>query len=185
MRRLNFIHSGQVATNVARSHEFVRTHDSFTHSHGCSMPVVRGHRAPCGERLPANRGHRFRWSQRRLPPVPLQTVALEPEQQVGSAVTATGLPRLRPCSNAADSARPRGKDLGSKGNQIGIEHCRRRHIECPAPIGPHVRDRVAAIRPKRYRRGPKYSSVAGSAHLRRADLWPEHESGRWPCSTPR
>src|SRR5690606_41502775 len=33
------------------------------------------------------------------------------------------------CSHAADSARPRGKYLGSKGFQACIEHCRRRQIE--------------------------------------------------------
>ena len=58
-----------------------------------------------------------------------RAVALEPEQQVGSAVAATGLPSLRPCSNAADSARPRGNDLGSKGIQVGIEHCRKRQFQ--------------------------------------------------------
>ena len=70
--------------------------------------------------------------RRRFPPVPSQTVALEPEQQVGSAVAATGLPPKRPCSNAADSARPRGKDLGSKGIQVSIEHCRKRQFVCLA-----------------------------------------------------
>lgn len=65
---------------------------------------------------------------RRLPLVPLRTVALEPEHQVGSAVAATGLPSKRPCSNAADRPRPRGKKLGSKGIQVGFEHRRRRQI---------------------------------------------------------
>ncbi len=55
-----------------------------------------------------------------------RTVALEPEQQVGSAVAATGFPINRSCANAAYSARPRGKNLGSKGIQVDIEHCRRR-----------------------------------------------------------
>jgi hypothetical protein len=32
---------------------------------------------------------------RRPPPVPLRAVALEPEQQVGSAVAATGFPMSR------------------------------------------------------------------------------------------
>jgi len=70
--------------------------------------------------------------------VPLQTVALEPEQQVGSAAVATGLPCERPCSNATNSARPRGKDLGSKGFQVGIEHCRRRHIGFPAQVASEI-----------------------------------------------
>jgi hypothetical protein len=35
----------------------------------------------------------MRKGRRRLPPVPLPTVALEPEQQVGPAVTTTGIPR--------------------------------------------------------------------------------------------
>ena len=68
--------------------------------------------------------------RRRLPPVPLPTIALEPEQQVGPAVAAIGLLKNQPCSNAADSARPRGKDLGSKGIQVDIEHCRRRLFGC-------------------------------------------------------
>ena len=57
----------------------------------------------------------FYSQEKRLPPVPVQTVALEPEQQVESAVAATDLPSKRSCSNAAYSARPRGKYLGSKG----------------------------------------------------------------------
>ena len=58
--------------------------------------------------------HELRKNGKRLPPVPLPTVALDPEQQVGSAVTATGLPPKRRCTHAVDSARPRGKYLGSK-----------------------------------------------------------------------
>ena len=81
----------------------------------------------CEFNLIAGKGVRKR---RRLPPVPLQTVALEPEQQVGSAVAATGLPRERPCSNAADRPRPRGDNLGSKGIRVGIEHRRRRQLLC-------------------------------------------------------
>src|SRR5210317_2045890 len=58
-----------------------------------------------------------------------RAVALEPEQQVGSAVATTGLPSKRPCSNVADSTRPRGKDLGSKGFQVGVVHCRKRQFD--------------------------------------------------------
>ena len=90
--------------------------------------------------------------RKRLPPVPLQTVALEPEQQVGSAVAATGLPLMQPCSNAANSARPRDGNLGSKGIQVGIEHCRRRQF---ANSVKRVRDPVAAIRPTRSRHDRK------------------------------
>ncbi len=58
--------------------------------------------------------------------MPFPAVALEPEQQVGSAVAATGYPPKRFCTNAADSARPRGKNLGSKVFQAFLVHCRRR-----------------------------------------------------------
>ena len=64
-----------------------------------------------------------------------RAVALEPEQQVGSAVAATGLPSKRPCSNAADRPRPRGNDLGSKGFQVGIEHRRKRQFGYGARFG--------------------------------------------------
>ena len=72
---------------------------------------------------------------RRLPPVPLLSVALEPEQQVGSAVTTTGFPPKWSCTNVADRTRPRGKYLGPKGFQASIEHRRRRQRDltaCPA-----------------------------------------------------
>ena len=61
--------------------------------------------------------------------MPVLTFALEPEQQVGSTVTATGLSLYqRPCSNAIDRLRPLGRNLGSKGNQVSIEHRRKHHI---------------------------------------------------------
>ena len=94
--------------------------------------------------------------RKRLPPVPLQTVALEPEQQVGSAVAATGLPLMQPCSNAANSARPRGRKLGSKGFQVSIEHCRRRQFLNPLR---RVRDPVAGIRLTRCLHDQKYFSI--------------------------
>ncbi len=58
--------------------------------------------------------------------MPFPAVALEPEQQVGSAVAATGYPPKRLCTNAANSARPRGNNLGSKVFQAFFVHCRRR-----------------------------------------------------------
>lgn len=76
--------------------------------------------------------------ERRLPPVPLPSVALEPEQQVGLAVVTTGFPPQWSCTNVTDSTRPRGKDLGSKGFQVSIEHCRRRQLSSL----PHARRSV-------------------------------------------
>ncbi len=73
--------------------------------------------------------------RRRLPLVPSPTVALEPEQQVGSAVAPTGYPPRWFCSNGADSARPRGINLGSKGIQVSIEHCRRRQSHSLPKVG--------------------------------------------------
>ena len=99
--------------------------------------------------------------ERRLPPVPLRTVALEPEQQVGPAVAATGLPTNRPCSNAIDRSRPRCGNLGSKGIQDRIEHRRRRRIGLYRVRGP------AALRsPVPTRPYPKYP-LAGCLRLRR------------------
>ncbi len=107
--------------------------------------------------------HRFGWrcevhrsavqERRRLPPVPSQTVALEPEQQVGSAVAATGFPLLRSCSNAADRSRPRECNLGSKGIQVGVEHCRRHHVFSIPLRPPRFRDRAARYCSERCQRG--------------------------------
>ena len=113
--------------------------------------------------------------ERRLPPVPLRTVALEPEQQVGPAVAATGLPTNRPCSNAIDRSRPRCGNLGSKGIQDRIEHRRRRQIGLYRVRGP-----AALQRPMPNRPCPKYPLV-GCLRLRRVPgHGPEHAANHLP-----
>src|SRR3970040_879116 len=58
------------------------------------------------------------------PPVPSQTVALEPEQQVGYAVVTAGYPVKPDLHNATDRAQPQEHDLGSERLSIRVVHCR-------------------------------------------------------------
>ena len=127
----------EVDPDTARPREVPRADHSSRYFAGCCVPIVVVEGTPTAEIQPAQfpvgaGGHRQNWSgaasgrKRRLPLVPLRPVALEPEQQVGPAVMATGLPTNRPCSNASDSTRPRDGYLGSKGIQDRIEHRRRR-----------------------------------------------------------
>ena len=120
--RVNFIVHRQITRDCSGGPKFVRPNDSFVDTGVRDIARIFVHRTACFQSSTAL----LRDQEKRLPPVPLQTVALEPEQQVGLAVAATGLLLAQPCSNAADSARPRGKNLGSKGIQVDIEHCRRR-----------------------------------------------------------
>jgi hypothetical protein len=101
----------------------------------------------------------------------------QPWQQ--QAYRSLALTRFRPCSNAADSARPRGYDLGSKGIQVAIEHCRGRHFKIG---GDRVRGPVAGILQGRSRHDP--ISISGD-RLRRLPATcpaPLHATGRWPYS---
>jgi hypothetical protein len=164
--RIYFVPRRNVTADIVATQEVAAVEKSISNYSRCAGSLDCGHRTA---RVSCAGAQAFRVGQwiahwyrpvrgrRRPPPVPLRAVALEPEQQVGSAVAATGFPqsrltRFRPCSNAADSARPRGYGLGSKGFQVAIEHCRGRQILIG---GGRVRNPVAGIPQGRYRHGHK------------------------------
>jgi len=126
---IDFIGHWHVARERPAGSELVHAQQAIDDGPGSGVPVILRKRTARRPRSISCAPDRLLSTvQKRLPHVPLQTVALEPEQQVGPAVAATGLPQLRPCSNAANSTRPRVYDLGSKGNLVGIEHRRRRQL---------------------------------------------------------
>ena len=157
---IDFIVSGQIDAYGSRTCELPRSKELPVYRIRCDTSFQIGQLSSCVQMpLPKliDKIVRCSWhvresggEKRRLPRVPLRTVALEPEQQVGPAVTATGLPTNRPCSNAIDSTRPRCRNLGSKGIRVRIEHRRRRQT----PLY-RVRGRAVWRNPKLIQLGQK------------------------------
>jgi hypothetical protein len=96
--RIYFVGHREVTCNGMCGEKFVRPKNFGAYFCAGEITFFGCHRATCGERGFTQ----LRFQKKRLPPVPLKTVALEPEQQVGLAVTTKGIPLSQPCAYVAD-----------------------------------------------------------------------------------